>query len=57
MCGHNNNADIALPLQLSGYVDAGERTLPGLTTPLLLMISPLTFLPLDVLLIAVLRLH
>lgn len=54
MCGHNNNADIALQLQLSGYV---ERTLPGLTTPLLLMIPPLTFLPLDVLLIAVLRLH
>lgn len=52
MCGHNNNADIAL--QLSGYV---ERTLPGLTTPLLLMIPPLTFLPLYALLIAVLRLH
>lgn len=53
MCGHNNNADIALRLQLRGYVDAGERTLPRLTTPLL-MIAPLTFLPLDVLLIAVL---
>lgn len=56
MCGHNNNADIALQLQLRGYVDAGQRTLPRLTTPLL-MIAPLTFLPLDVLLIAVLWLH
>lgn len=35
MCGHNNNADIALQLQLSSYV---ERTLPGLTTPLLLLL-------------------